>query len=129
MWELIEPHIGSALAFIIAAIFTFAAKKKWLNEDLADKLEKDVSGAVTAVYHEYVKARKDASEDGKLTDEEKKEARNKALAMLKSIGKEKGIDYAKTYGVQAVTALVEKYVTKNKAPKVEAPVVVEKKAE
>ena len=115
MWELIEPHIGTALVFIIGAIFTFAAKKKWLKEDLADKLEKDVSGAVTSVYHEYVKAKKDASEDGKLTDEEKKEARNKAIEALKTVGKEKGIDYAKEYGVPAILGLVEKYVTKNKA--------------
>ena len=125
MLELILPHIPAVIALILGAIFTFAVKKKWIKEDLADKLEKDVSGSVTAVYHEYVQARKAANEDGKLTDDEKKEARNLAIAKLKEIGKEKGIDYAKEYGLPAILGLVEKYVTSNKA----APAAEEKKAE
>lgn len=125
MLELILPHIPAIIGLIIGGIFALAAKKKWLSEDLAKKLELDVSGSVTAVYHEYVKARKDASEDGKLTDEEKKAARDLALAKLKEVGKEKGIDYAKEYGLPAILGLVEKYVTANKA----APAAEEKKAE
>lgn len=114
MWELIEPHLGEILVFIIGAIATFVVKKKWVSEELARSLEGDVKGVVTAVYLEYVKARKLASEDGKLTEEEKKEARNLALKKLAEIGKEKGIDYAKIYGIPLIMGLVEKYVQAEK---------------
>jgi len=114
MWELLEPHLGEILIFIIGAIATFVVKKKWVSEELAHSLEGDVKGAVTSVYLEYVKAKKAANEDGKLTEEEKKEARNLALKKLAQIGKEKGVDYAKTYGVPLILGLVEKYVQADK---------------
>ena len=114
MWELISPHILELIVLGLGLLFGFMVRKGWLKKELGDALKLDVQGAVTAVYHEYVKARKAANEDGKLTDEEKKEARNLALQKLKEIGKDKGVDYAKTYGVPLVLGLVEKYVTANK---------------
>jgi hypothetical protein len=114
MLEQLLPLVPELLAVVLGLIVTFVVKKKWVDEKLANDLKDDVSGAVTSVYHEYVKARKEANEDGKLTDEEKKEARNLALNKLGEIGKDKGIDYAKKYGVPLILGLVEKFVTKKK---------------
>ena len=117
MWEMLIEHIPTLVTLGVGLLVAWVVRKGWIKADLGDKLKLDVSGAVNAVYHEYVKARKEANADGKLTDEEKKEARNLALAKLKEIGKEKGIDYAKTYGVPAILGLVEKYVSENKKEK------------
>lgn len=115
MWEAIAPHIPALVTLGVGLLVAFMVKKGWVKADLGEMLKLDVAGAVNAVYQEYVKARKEANADGKLTDEEKKEARNLALAKLKEIGKEKGIDYAKTYGLPAILGLVEKFVSSNKA--------------
>lgn len=104
---------------VVGLILVIVVRKGWIKTDLAEKLKLDVAGVVNAVYQEYVKAKKAASEDGKLTDEEKKEARKLALEKLKEEGKTKGIDYAKEYGVPAILGLVEKYVSANKTPKTE----------
>lgn len=112
--ELALPHIPDILVVLIGLAFTFMVRKKWIKEELAKKLEEDISAAVTATYLEYVKAKKLASEDGKLTEEEKKEARSIALKKLAEIGKEKGVDYAKTYGVPLIMSLVERMVQRNK---------------
>lgn len=114
MWDAIAPHLPELVTLGLGLLFAWIVKKGWLNQELAEQLKLDVSGAVTATYHEYVKARKAANEDGKLTEEEKKEARNLALKKLSEIGKEKGIDYGKKYGMPLVLGLVEKYVTSNK---------------
>lgn len=114
MWEAIEPHLLSGVTLVLGLVFAWIIRKGWLKKELGESLQLDVNGAVTAVYHEYVKARKSANADGQLTEEEKKEARNLALKKLVEVGKEKGIDYAKTYGVPLILGLVEKYVSKNK---------------
>lgn len=116
MWELIEPHLLTIVITGLGLLFAWITRKGWLKKDLSESLHLDVQGAVTSVYHEYVKARKDLSEDGKLTEEEKKEARSLAIKKLGEVGKEKGLDYAKTYGIPLVLGLIEKYVTQNKNP-------------
>ena len=119
MWETLEPHILEFIVLALGVSIAWMTRKGWLQKELGEELKLDVQGAVTSVYHEYVKAKKAANEDGKLTDDEKKEARTLALTKLKDIGSEKGMDYAKKYGVPALLGLVEKYVTANKAPKKE----------
>lgn len=120
MWEtIIEPNLLPMVLMAIAVLAAIAKKKGWLDAKMVDMLKEDVQGVVTAIYHEYVKERKIASEDGKLTEEEKKEAREKAILKLKEIGKEKGIDYVKKYGLPLILGLVEKYVQSNKKVKTE----------
>lgn len=114
MWETIIPIIPEIVAVVLGFIATWVVKKKWVSEALAKKLEGDVSGAVTEVYEEYVKGKKLGNEDGKLTEEEKKVARDMAIAKIKEIGKTKGVDYAKEYGIPLIKGLIEKYVTKKK---------------
>lgn len=114
IWTILEPNLPVIIGGVIALVIGFMVKKGWVSADLGKKLELDVSGAVTEVYHEYVAALKKGREDGKLTEEEKKHARDLAIAKVKELGKEKGVDYAKTYGLPAIMALIEKFVTKKK---------------
>ena len=115
MLEQLLPLVPELLAIVLGFVVTLVVRKKWVSEKLANQLKDDVSGTVTEVYHEYVKDRKAKAEDGKLTEEEKKEARNLALKKLGDIGKDKGIDYAKQYGIPLILSLVEKFVTQKKA--------------
>lgn len=108
--ELLTPLI---IALVGAAIAYFH-RKGYISAELAQKLELDVQGSVAAVQHEYVAAIKAANEDGVVTPQEAENARKMALAKLISVGKEKGIDYAKTYGVTALVGLIEKKVTELK---------------
>ena len=61
--------------------------------------------------HDYVREIKKSKEgDGKLTADEAKEARNKAISLLKEKAKEEGIDAIKVLGKSAFPALIEKAV-------------------
>src|SRR6056297_1825538 len=102
IWTILEPNIPVIVGSIVALVIGFAVKKGWVGAELGKKLELDVSGAVTEVYHEYVAGLKKGREDGKLTDEEKSEARKMAVEKVKQLGKDKGVDYLKTYGLPAV---------------------------
>jgi len=52
---------------VVGIIATIVVKKGWVKADLVEKLKLDVAGVVNAVYQEYVKGKKEASADGKLT--------------------------------------------------------------
>jgi hypothetical protein len=108
--ELLTPLI---IALVGAAIAYFQ-RKGYISAELAKKLELDVQGSVAAVQHEYITAIKAANEDGVVTPQEAENARKMALKKLLDVGKEKGIDYAKTYGVTALVGLIEKKVVELK---------------
>lgn len=112
--ELLLANLPAIIIFVIATVGGIAVKKKWIKQEHFDKLNQDLSGAVNEVYQEYVKVKK-AAGGGKLTEEQKEEARQLAIAKLKEIGKTKGIDYAKEYGLPFILALIEKLVQRNKA--------------
>lgn len=99
---------------IIGAVIAYFHRKGYISSELAQKLELDVQGSVAAVQHEYMDAIKKAKEDGVVTPEEAENARKMALSKLISVGKDKGIDYVKTYGVTALVGLIEKKVTELK---------------
>jgi hypothetical protein len=108
--ELLTPLV----VLIIGAAIAYMQRKGYISAELAKKLELDVQGSVAAIQHEYVAAIKAANEDGVVTPQEAENARKMALAKLIAVGKEKGIDYAKTYGVTALVGLIEKKVTELK---------------
>lgn len=107
LMQLLTPLV----VVLVGAAIAYFQRKGYISADLARKLELDVQGAVASVQHEYVTAIKAANEDGVITPEEAQKARQMAYAKVMSIGKEKGIDYAKTYGISAIVGLIEKKVT------------------
>lgn len=118
MFEAILPFMPAIIGLVLAGVgagLAWVKGKGWLRAQFLDALNTDISAVVNEVYQEYVKARKAASEDGTLTEEEKKEARNLALKKLKELGKAKGKDYAKEHLVPVVMDLIEKWVSKKKS--------------
>lgn len=75
-----------------------------------------IKDAVTACYHEYVRAIKAASEDGKLTVEEKNQALNYAFEKAIEYARTHGVDLLKVFAKETVFRLIEKYVGEAKAP-------------
>lgn len=108
------PHLVPVLVIVVGVGLSWLVGKKWITEAFAGDLKEDISAAVTAVYHEYVKAKKLANEDGKLTEEEKEEARKLAIAKLIEIGKARGKDYAKDHLLPHILKWIELFVSKKK---------------
>jgi hypothetical protein len=112
--ELLINNIPAIVIAIIGIVGGIAVKKKWIKQEHFDQLNNDSQVVVNEVYQEYVKFKK-AAGGGKLTEEQKEEARQLAIAKLKELGKQKGIDYAKKYGIPFILSLVERLVQRNKA--------------
>lgn len=112
--EILIPLIPGAIIALVALGLGWIKGKGWIKEGFLTELKTDVSSVVNEVYHEYVKEKKKAAEDGKLTEEEKKAARQLALDKLKELGKKKGKNYAKEWLVPVILDLIEKFVTNKK---------------
>jgi hypothetical protein len=108
--DLLTPLIIAIIGVVIA----YFHRKGYISTELSKKLELDVQGSVAAVQHEYMAAIKAANEDGVVTPQEAENARKMALAKLISVGKDRGINYVKTYGITALVGLIEKKVTELK---------------
>jgi len=69
-----------------------------------------VEAGVAKTYQAYVKARKEASADGTLTEDEKKEARQMAFNFARQYAAENGVNLVKEAGAGLLPALIEKAV-------------------
>lgn len=69
-----------------------------------------IEAGVAKTYQTYVKARKEASADGTLTEEEKKQARQMAFNFARSYAVENGVNLVKEAGAELLPALIEKAV-------------------
>lgn len=112
--EALIPVIPGLIIALVAIGLGWIKGKGWIREGFITELETDVSAVVNEVYQEYVKEKKKAAEDGKLTEDEKKHARQLAVDKLKALGKQKGKDYAKEWAMPVILDLIEKFVTKKK---------------
>lgn len=102
---------------VVMGILTGLGLISKFREYLLDKLGQNKAklvdaalSAVTETYHEYVKDIKAKKQDGKLTKDEAKNARDMALNKLKNFAKAEGINVAKAVGEAALPALIEKAV-------------------
>ena len=121
MFEYLESHptiITDALLPAVVAIagLLWGIVKRW--DKLADwKLTKAVEcleAGVQASYDSYVRAIKLASEDGRLTEEERKQARQLAIDAAKAYAASYGIDLVKTLGAEMLPVMIEKILSKLK---------------
>ena len=99
----------------LAAVETAQTQAERTRNALLARVSEMARGAVTEVYTEYVRARKAAAADGKLTPEEKQEAQSAALEKLMAAGKEAGVDLAKEFGTPFLKSLLESAVSWAKA--------------
>jgi len=102
--------ILGAIALAVGYFLKRSAVKKY-------KLERCILALQTGVqetYEEYVKSIKEASTDGKLTESEKMQARDRAWNAAKVILQEEGIDLAKYYGPRISKAVIEALIKRSK---------------
>lgn len=110
----LAPYIISGFLSLIGAGLAWVKGKGWIREQFLEELEVDIGAVVNQVYQEYVKARKEANADGKLTKEEAKQARQLAVDKLIALGKEKGKNYAKSHLLPIILDQVERWVNRKK---------------
>lgn len=112
----IEIWLGVAAVAgpLLALLYTYLSSKwSWLK-DLKDKSQIDeiVEAAVVEVYQNSVRGLKEASADGKLTADEKKQVMDEAVDAAKRIAKEQGLPLLQELALPVIKSLIEKAVTK-----------------
>ena len=99
------------LAPIVVSVIGFFKFRDRLDKGWQKLLYEAAEAAVTKTYLTYVRECKKASADGKLTDEEKQEARIRAFSVLKEYGKSQGKDLISKYGPDMISSTIEKAVS------------------
>jgi hypothetical protein len=121
--EMVTTAIIGLVAAAITAAMTFMAVKirSWVKDtERADKINNLVADAVWSTYEGFVKHWKAAAADGKLTAEEKAEAKRYAMSLLKEKGKATGLDVVKEVGLEGMSRLIESGVQAMKNGSVKA---------
>lgn len=109
-----RPEVQTMVAGIIAMVFGFIKKQQWTQKWKLGVALNAFEAGVMDSYETYVRAIKISREDGKLTDEERKEARKRAIDVAVALARSEGLDLVKFYGKEYIPVIIEKFVMKNK---------------
>lgn len=115
--EHILAGVIGVLAIIFAAIKRIQVVKQWQLTRAIECLE----SGVRETYESYVRVLKNSRADGKLTDAERAFAIKKAVGTAKDYARAQGIDLLKFYGKEYLPVIVDKIVSRSKAPFTSAP--------
>jgi hypothetical protein len=107
--ELVSSLIGGVWTF-----FKAHRLRKEAKEDRLDQALLTLEAAVDRVYETYVRSIKEASEDGKLTKEERKRARELARETAIEFGQDEGIDVIRALGEDYLDLWINKLVRRLK---------------
>ena len=102
---------------MIGGIWTFFKAHKLRKESKEGRLDQALlalEAAVDRTYETYVRSIKEASEDGKLTDEERKRARELARQTAVEFGRDEGIDVIRALGEDYLDLWINKLVRRLK---------------
>ncbi len=105
-----QTIVVSAIAFIFGLVKKMQFTKKWKLGVAANAIEV----GVIDTFESYVRVRKAGWADGKLTDDERREARSIAINVAIDFARDKGLDIVKFYGKEYLPVLIEKFILKNK---------------
>jgi hypothetical protein len=103
-----EDYLFVALTAIIGIVIQFDVVKRWKYKWAIDIIQL----AVAFVYNEFVKPLKEAN--GKLTIDQRVEARKQAIAKAKEIAAQRGIDLDVVLSDQLLEMFVQMAVSKAK---------------
>lgn len=110
IWTLLASEIVAGVAgWLFLRVYNLIKNTRYA------KAVEAVRDAVTACYHEYVRAIKAASGTGKMTIEQKNEALNRAYRTAIEFARTRGVDLLKIMAKETVVALIEKFVVQSKA--------------
>jgi hypothetical protein len=122
--NILSDAILPAVVAIVSALWAWVRKNEKLQAWKLTKAMECLEAGVQNAYDEYVRAIKLASEDGKLTEEERRNARTLAIDSAKAYAKNYGIDLVKELGAEMLPKLIEGILSKfKKAETVVIPVV------
>lgn len=108
-----EDQFWGLLATGVAALWAWGQRKMGVERkqgELKSEALGFLEAGVAKTYQAYVKARKSASEDGHLTEDEKREARELAFVYAKDYAMKEGVNLVKTLGADMIPVLIEKAV-------------------
>ena len=117
MWkDLLTSEASIAVVvFVLGILYKLIEKSKTAKKWQLDKAYSFVAAGVEQTYKDYVRNIKAAKADGKLTDDERREARERAKEYAIAYAKEDGFDLLKTIGKDILPLLIEKFVSKAKS--------------
>lgn len=101
----------------LGALWTFVQSRRWFRRLRRRRYARAVQAleaGVDKTYREYVRALKQAREDGKLTDEEVKIARRRARRTAVEYGTTTGVDVLRALGETYIDLWISKLVRKAK---------------
>ena len=108
--ELLEVVLSSVAA-LVATLWASVKASKQLRERKQRKWYAAIElleVAVESTYQSYVREIKKSREDGKLTADEQKEARNRALASAHGLASTRGVDLANELGNHYVEFFIQR---------------------
>lgn len=119
MDQFITEETVTLVGAIFGLVWAFFRSQDWykgLQEQRFGRALTALEAGVQYTYDTYVRAIKEASEDGKLTNTERRRARELARNTAINIGRTDGIDVIKEIGVDYINLWIERSVKEAKAP-------------
>lgn len=111
---IIHEAVSIITPIAITALVGYLIKKSMFDQASQEAIQA-IGAGVTDTWRTYVKEIKDAREDGKLTDEEKKTARERAYKVALETAKGPGLNLLKSWAWPKVVSVIEDYVNKKKS--------------
>jgi len=116
--EVLNSEAGLTLVGgVLGTIWTFVQSSKWYRQLRRRRFRRAVEAleaGVDLTYRTYVRAIKEAREDGKLTDEEIAEARCRAREAAVEFGRTQGVDVLRALGANYIDLWIGKIVKRLK---------------
>ncbi len=110
---IIVEVIGTAIALFFGYVKSLQIKDTKLY-NMKTKAVDIIDSAVSTTYTHYVRSLKSASEDGKLTEEERAEALSLARKMAEETAQAAGIDLFKVLGTDILDYFINRSVQEQK---------------
>ena len=112
--SLLNSEAGLTLVTtLLGGIWTLFRSSEWYRRAQEQRYNKALAAleaGVESTYRTYVRAIKESRADGKLTDEEMRDARQRAQEAAIQFGRTKGVDVLKELGAEYMDLLTSKLV-------------------
>lgn len=118
IWNIVTSEAGLAIIIsIIGSLWTFFQSRDWYTQAKGRRFTKALTAleaGIDLTYRSYVRAIKSAREDGKLTDEEIRNARLQARRSALQYGRTTGIDVIRELGEEYIELWITRFVRRSK---------------
>ena len=113
-----NPVVQTVIVTILGGLWTLFKTSSWWDKIMNRRRQRAlevVEAAVWRTYEEYVRGMKQASENGKLSLNERREAQERARQNAVDYGMDRGIDIVAEYGEAYLMALINRVVARQKS--------------